>query len=111
LTTRSFEVIKLQPYLSRGARLDPRIRDVTVLNCLQHTGGWDRDKGFDPMGAAAAEEVARAFAVRLPITAEQIKRPAASSCSAFAGAAGQPPIARRASDPKPSAPPARRRRP
>jgi CubicO group peptidase (beta-lactamase class C family) len=66
--------IKLQPFLERGARLDPRIHSVTVHQCLQHTGGWDRDKGFDPMGAEAAEQVAKAVGLRLPIRPEHIIR-------------------------------------
>jgi len=28
---------------------DPRWKQITVLHLLQHTGGWDRDQGFDPM--------------------------------------------------------------
>jgi N-acyl-D-amino-acid deacylase len=28
---------------------DPRLERVTVRQLLQHTGGWDRDKSFDPM--------------------------------------------------------------
>jgi N-acyl-D-amino-acid deacylase len=39
---------------------------------LQHTAGWDRDKSFDPMSAATAEEVAKALKVRLPIHPRQI---------------------------------------
>jgi CubicO group peptidase (beta-lactamase class C family) len=74
LDDKVFRVIKLQPFLARGARLDQRIDEVTVLNCLQHTGGWDRDKGFDPMGAGAAEQVAHAMGIRLPIRPEHIIR-------------------------------------
>jgi N-acyl-D-amino-acid deacylase len=39
---------------------------------LQHTGGWDRDKSLDPMGAEAAEQVASALHVRLPVHPRQI---------------------------------------
>ena len=47
----------LQP--PAGTTMDPRWQNITILNLLQHTGGWDRDKpgGFDPMfrrDAAAA---------------------------------------------------------
>jgi CubicO group peptidase (beta-lactamase class C family) len=69
-----FAILKLQPHLAHGGRLDPRIHAITVQQCLQHTAGWDRDKGFDPMSAGAAEEVAHAFGVALPITPEQIIR-------------------------------------
>ena len=47
----------LQP--PAGTTMDPRWQNMTILNLLQHTGGWDRDRpgGFDPMfrsGTAAA---------------------------------------------------------
>lgn len=28
---------------------DPRLKCVTIRHLLQHTGGWDREKSFDPM--------------------------------------------------------------
>ncbi len=31
------------------ADADPRLKAVTIKHLLQHTGGWDRDKSFDPM--------------------------------------------------------------
>ena len=33
----------------KGAKFDRRWREVTIHQLLQHTGGWDRDKSFDPM--------------------------------------------------------------
>lgn len=38
---------------------DARWRDITLRHLLQHTGGWDRDKSFDPMFRAVpfAEEL------------------------------------------------------
>lgn len=74
LDDKVFAIVKLQPFLERGARVDPRIYAVTIRQCLQHTAGWDRDKGFDPMGAAAAEEIAQAMGQRLPIRPEHIIR-------------------------------------
>ncbi len=74
LDDKVFAILKLQPFLERGARIDPRLHAVTVHQCLQHTAGWDRDKGFDPMGAEAAEQVSRALGVALPIRPEHIIR-------------------------------------
>ena len=54
LEDRVFPILKLEPHLDRGARLDPRWHEIQVHHCLQHTGGWNRDKSFDPMGAQAA---------------------------------------------------------
>ena len=67
LDERVFPILKLQPHLERGARLDPRWHDITVRHCLQHTAGWNRDKSFDPMSAETAEQVAKALRVPLPI--------------------------------------------
>jgi N-acyl-D-amino-acid deacylase len=38
------EAIKLN-----GSKVDPRWQEVTVRQALQHRGGWDRDRSFDPM--------------------------------------------------------------
>ena len=74
LDDRVLPLLKLKPYLEPGAQMDPRLHDIQVRHCLQHTAGWDRDKSFDPMGAATAEQVAKALKVRLPIHARQIIR-------------------------------------
>jgi CubicO group peptidase (beta-lactamase class C family) len=41
--------VDLQPFLEEGASEDPRWQRVTVRHCLQHSGGWDRGRSFDPM--------------------------------------------------------------
>jgi N-acyl-D-amino-acid deacylase len=72
LDDKVFSILKLKPHLERGAQVDPRLHDIRVHHCLQHTGGWDRDKSPDPMGAEYAENVARALKVALPIHPRQI---------------------------------------
>jgi CubicO group peptidase (beta-lactamase class C family) len=74
LDDKVFSILNVQPFLERGTRVDERIHTVTVQHCLQHTGGWDRNKGFEPMGAAAAEQIARALGEPLPIWPEHIIR-------------------------------------
>lgn len=74
LDAKVFGLLRLTPHLELGKKVDPRLREVTVLHCLHHAGGWDRDKGFDPMGADAAEQVAKALKMSLPIRPEQIIR-------------------------------------
>jgi N-acyl-D-amino-acid deacylase len=74
LDDRIFPILKLEPHLAGGARLDPRWHEIRVRQCLQHTGGWDRGKSLDPMSAAGAEETAKALNVALPINARQIIR-------------------------------------
>jgi N-acyl-D-amino-acid deacylase len=49
LDDRVAMLLEVQPHLEAGAALDPRLSEVTVLHLLQHTGGWDSSKSFDPM--------------------------------------------------------------
>ena len=51
---------------------DARWKQVTLLNLLQHTGGWDRRATFDPMFAAA--HIAKTLNASLPIGAREIVR-------------------------------------
>ena len=74
LDERVLPLLKLEPHLERGARLDPRWHEIRLHHCLQHTAGWNRDKSFDPMSAATAEQVAKSLKVRLPIHPRQIIR-------------------------------------
>jgi len=36
-----------------GASVDPRLADITILDLLRHSGGWDRDISPDPMFQSA----------------------------------------------------------
>ena len=75
LDERVFPMLKLEPHLGRGLALDPRWHEITVRHCLQHTGGWNRDKSFDPMGAGTAEAGGQGCCkVPLPIHPQQIIR-------------------------------------
>jgi CubicO group peptidase (beta-lactamase class C family) len=69
-----FPILKLEPHLERGGHADPRLHDIRIHHCLQHTAGWDRKKSFDPMSAVTAERVAKTLKVPLPIHPEQIIR-------------------------------------
>lgn len=44
--------VKLKPAMPADGQFDKRWSKITIRQCLQHTGGWDRDKkgGFDPIG-------------------------------------------------------------
>jgi N-acyl-D-amino-acid deacylase len=72
LDERPFAILKLQPFLPKGRKRDPRLKDITVRQLLQHTGGWDRDKSGDPMFRSV--EIAKALGVPPPAHAEQIIR-------------------------------------
>lgn len=62
------ELVALSP--RAGARRDPRLDQITVLHLLQHLGGWDRERTFDPVFHDVA--ISRALRVRLPIHASHI---------------------------------------
>lgn len=49
LSDKILDLLEIIPLLEPGQEVDPRWRDITIQHCLQHTGGWDRDKSFDPM--------------------------------------------------------------
>jgi N-acyl-D-amino-acid deacylase len=49
LGDKVFEHLKYDPVFEGNAKPDPRLHEITVQQLLQHTGGWDRDKSFDPM--------------------------------------------------------------
>ena len=48
LNTPAFEILD-EFQAPEGTTPDPRIYDVTVRQLLQHSGGWDRNKSYDPM--------------------------------------------------------------
>jgi CubicO group peptidase (beta-lactamase class C family) len=49
LGDRVFDTLQLQVPKGEGGRFDPRWKKVTIEHLLQHRGGWDREKSFDPM--------------------------------------------------------------
>ena len=49
LNARVFGLLQLESRIPKGRTLDERWKRVTVRQLLQHTGGWDRDRSFDPM--------------------------------------------------------------
>ena len=73
LTDRVFDIIKVDPvFEDRSARPDPRLRQVTILHCLQHSGGWDRAKSFDAMFQSV--RIARVLGTDPPAGPEQVIR-------------------------------------
>ncbi len=49
VNTRMADLVDVTAFLPPGATGDARIRDITVLQVLQHLGGWDRSVSPDPM--------------------------------------------------------------
>ncbi len=49
LDDKVFDVLELRAPGGPKVKFDDRWKKVTTLDLLQHRGGWDRDKSFDPM--------------------------------------------------------------
>jgi N-acyl-D-amino-acid deacylase len=64
--------VKYRPHLAPGSKADARWKRITILQLLQHTGGWDRDKSFDPIGIPW--EVAKSMDIRPPVRPEHVIR-------------------------------------
>ncbi len=64
--------MKLKPLLAAGATVDDRWKRITVRQCLQHTGGWDRAKSYDPI--VKAWEIAKAFDIPPPVGPDHVVR-------------------------------------
>jgi N-acyl-D-amino-acid deacylase len=72
LEDKLLDHVEFRPHLEPGAKLDPRWKQVTILQLLQHTGGWDRDQSFDPIGIPW--EIARSLGIKPPVRPEHIVR-------------------------------------
>ncbi len=70
LSDKVSDHIKLTPHVPAGGKADPRWKDITVAHCLRHTGGWDRDKSFDPIGRVG--QIAKSLGVPLPATPDYL---------------------------------------
>lgn len=68
---------KALPYLADltplpGRTVNPQLAQITIRNLLQHTGGWNRDKTFDPMFYSAT--IAAALGEPGPATCSDVIR-------------------------------------
>ena len=68
----ALKYVKLKPPV--GAEFDKRWEKVTIRQCLQHTGGWDRAKkgGFDPI--AVPGRITQALELVGPPAADDVVR-------------------------------------
>lgn len=72
LDARAFDLVRAEPLLKDGQKVDPRLARITVRQLLQHTGGWDRDKSFDPMFRAT--QIAEATGTPAPASPDAVIR-------------------------------------
>jgi N-acyl-D-amino-acid deacylase len=68
LDDQVFDILKdIRP--APGARVDPRLLTVTVRQCLNHSGGWDRGVTGDPVNWEP--QICRAFRIPPPLNPVQ----------------------------------------
>ena len=73
LDDRAFEILDRYDADTVNTKAkDPRVYDVTVRQLLQHSGGWDRDRSFDPMFAHI--RVVRSTGARKPVSCDDTIR-------------------------------------
>ena len=72
LDAPAFPLLGLQPAIASFRDPEPRLRAITVRQLLQHTGGWDREKSFDPM--FRPRRIAEAIHVPAPASAVNVIR-------------------------------------
>jgi N-acyl-D-amino-acid deacylase len=70
LDDKIWRVLGLSEPTWKGARFDPRWKQITILELLQHRGGWDRDKSFDPI--LAIPDIVEKLRTPMPISPENI---------------------------------------
>lgn len=65
------KVMDILPFgTPEGQTPDPNLGKVTILDLLEHLGGWDRNKAFDPM--FADKKISKALGVPQPINQADI---------------------------------------
>jgi CubicO group peptidase (beta-lactamase class C family) len=64
--------MKLVPLVGADAKFDERWKKITIRQCLQHTGGWDRGKSGDPI--EKPWQIAKAFQIETPVAPSYIVR-------------------------------------
>ena len=72
LDDKVLDFISVKPLLGAGRKMDDRWKRITLRQCLQHTGGWDRDASFDPMFRPV--EFARSLGKPAPASPEDVIR-------------------------------------
>ena len=70
LNDKVFHVLELKEPEDPKVKFDERWKNVTILDLLQHRGGWDRDKSFDPM--FRSPEICKEMKVKPPADQEAI---------------------------------------
>ena len=71
LNDKVFEILKLKPLLEDGKEVDERIYEITILDLLEHRGGWDSRRNIE-IFSFQEDLVATAYGIKTSANAEQI---------------------------------------
>ena len=66
------QILPVEPVVPDGKEVDPRLKEITIRQLLQHTGGWNRDVSGDPMFRSV--QIARAVGMPAPARPDAIIR-------------------------------------
>jgi N-acyl-D-amino-acid deacylase len=66
--TEVFPYLEIRPY--NGKEGDRRLRQITIAHLLEHKGGWDLEKTFDPL--FRTPQIEKALRVRGPATPRNV---------------------------------------
>src|SRR5438876_11825879 len=66
--SKAFKLLDVSP--PKGQSADPRLYEISIQHLLDHQGGWDKDKTFDPMFRSA--EIAAALGKPVPATSHDV---------------------------------------
>ena len=72
LDGKVFDILQHKPLPGQEVKIDERLKSITVRHLLQHRGGWDRDKSFDPMFRSV--KFAEALGTAPPAGADDVVR-------------------------------------
>jgi N-acyl-D-amino-acid deacylase len=72
LEDKVFSILTHKAHLATGTKIDPRLAEITIQQLLQHQGGWDRGRSFDPMFRPV--KIANTLGVNPPAKADHIIR-------------------------------------
>jgi N-acyl-D-amino-acid deacylase len=72
LDDKVLDHLKYEPHFEEGGKFDERWNQIDIRHCLSHTGGWDREKSYDPMFQAI--RMSKSMQIDLPILPEQVIR-------------------------------------
>ena len=72
LEDKVFSILSHKAHLATGTKIDPGLAKITIQQLLQHQGGWDRARSFDPMFRSV--KIAKTLGVNPPAKADDIIR-------------------------------------